>query len=63
MKIPIQDKIAELERRIAALEARSTVVLSSSKGEQRVEQSPEFWNHFDSVFASMDRMFKAIRWR
>ena len=57
MKIPLQDKIAELERRIEALECRRPAVVRETRTTERmVDLEPEMglvWKAFDSLFVKL----------
>lgn len=54
MKIPLQDKIAELERRIVALETQARTVERVTIRTRTVDLEPEMgniWRSFDALFA------------
>lgn len=65
MKISAQEKIAELERRIAALEAerRQTTRTINMSGSRLVPMDTtgawsQMWTHFDAMFAEMGKLFR-----
>jgi len=67
MKIPIQEKIAELERRIEALEKRKPVVHTTNVHNTTTtpltppqkEALSSMWRHFDATFEAMRKVFKS----
>lgn len=58
MQIPIQEKIAELETRIAKLEKAHGVRYVSEI--RSVEIDGSVWTHFDRIFLEMNEIFKKV---
>ncbi len=58
MKIPLQDKIAELERRIVNLEKGRRTNAVSTQTVQRVNLEPEMGRMWTSVDALFSKVFK-----
>jgi hypothetical protein len=65
MKIPIQEKIAELERRIEALEKARRPVTTTTTTSTTDPLTPKqeaardrMWQHFDETFRAMREMFR-----
>lgn len=59
MKMSLQEKIAELERRIADLEKRQRVDAYSTKTVHRVNLEPEMGRIWASVDALFAKVFKS----
>lgn len=58
MKIPLQDKIAELEQRIVELEKRQHVNAVST---QRITMQPtDLEPEMSTIWASVDKLFKKV---
>lgn len=64
MKMSIQEKVADLERRILALEGQrstTTRTTTTTTGPMTPEQQTHFarmWTHFDQVFVQLGKVFK-----
>lgn len=59
MKIPVQDKIAELERRIVALESRAGAPTRTVVAHNTVDVEPEMsrvWAAFHALFAKVRKL-------
>jgi len=65
MKIPIQEKIAELERRIEALEkpqrttTTKTTTTTAPLTPPQEEALSSMWRHFDATFEAMRKVFRS----
>lgn len=55
-QIPLQDKIAELERRIAALEQRATTTTTQRVTIRHIDLEPEM----SGIFAHMNALFAKV---
>lgn len=64
MKIAVQEKIAELERRIVALESarsKQTTTTTTTSGPLTVMQDwhlKSMWSHFNAMMVDMGKVFK-----
>lgn len=66
MKITVQEKIAELERRIVALESaksqpsvtRTTTTTTGPLTADQETHLSNMWSHFDAMFSALGKVFR-----
>lgn len=58
MKIPVQEKIAELERRIQALEKQRQPPAAETPTSTQREHLNKMWSYYDLMFSEMRKVFR-----